>query len=736
MSDDSKNVPRTVSVLVPTPSPVPYTYALPDGVSADPGAIVQVPLGPRQVAGIVWEAGDNGNDIDPAKLRPVTTVFDCPTLTPDMRRFIAWVSRYTLSAPGMVARMVLRAPAAFEPEAPVAGLALTDERPQRMTSARERVVALAAESSPMAWTRSGLAHAAGVSLSVVDGLAAAGTFEAVTLPPTAIVAPPDPNHGPPDLHDSQARAAEALTGDIQADRFAATLLEGVTGAGKTEVYFEAIAACLALGRQALVLLPEIALSAAWLERFASRFGVAPAVWHSDVPPPRRRVTWQAVADGSAGIVVGARSALFLPYPKLGLIIVDEEHEAAFKQEEGVPYHARDMAVARGQLAGHAVVLASATPSLETHWNMRRGRYQALNLPDRHGAAELPTIEAVDMRIDPPAAGTWLAPPLAAAIKANLAAGEQSLLFLNRRGYAPLTLCRACGHRYQCPNCTAWLVEHRRLGRLQCHHCGHMVPTPKTCESCGADDALVACGPGIERVTEEVAALVPEARILAVSSDTLRGPAAGAALQQAMADHEIDILVGTQVLAKGHHFPGLTLVGVVDADLGLDGGDLRAAERTFQLIVQVAGRAGRAAQPGRVLLQSYRPDHPVIRAVCKGDRDGFVEAELEARAAYEMPPIGRLVAIVISGRDPIAVEDVGRALGRAAPRLESGPEKFVHVFGPAPAPLAMVRGRHRRRLLLHAGRAVRVQPLIREWLGQVKAPASTRVMIDVDPYSFL
>ncbi len=405
MSDDSKNVPRTVSVLVPTPSPVPYTYALPDGVSADPGAIVQVPLGPRQVAGIVWEAGDNGNDIDPAKLRPVTTVFDCPTLTPDMRRFIAWVSRYTLSAPGMVARMVLRAPAAFEPEAPVAGLALTDERPQRMTSARERVVALAAESSPMAWTRSGLAHAAGVSLSVVDGLAAAGTFEAVTLPPTAIVAPPDPNHGPPDLHDSQARAAEALTGDIQADRFAATLLEGVTGAGKTEVYFEAIAAAVSAGRQVLVMLPEIALTQAFIDRFEARFGAPPAPWHSDLPPKTREKVWRQVAEGSVEVVAGARSALFLPFADLGLVIVDEEHDAAYKQEDRVYYNARDMAVVRAKLADCPVVLVSATPSVETRHNALEGRYRHLRLDRRHADAALPDVALVDMRQNPPGAGS-------------------------------------------------------------------------------------------------------------------------------------------------------------------------------------------------------------------------------------------------------------------------------------------------------------------------------------------
>jgi primosomal protein N' (replication factor Y) (superfamily II helicase) len=441
--------------------------------------------------------------------------------------------------------------------------------------------------------------------------------------------------------------------------------------------------------------------------------------------------WHAVAGNRAPVVVGARSALFLPYADLGLIVVDEEHDQAFKQEDGVSYHARDMAVVRGSLGGFPVVLSSATPSLETVVNAETGRYGRAVLTMRHGAAELPRIGAIDLRCDPPPAGRWLSPVLEQAIKTTLAGGEQAMLFLNRRGYAPLTLCRACGHRMQCPNCTAWLVEHRFERRLQCHHCGYKTALPMECPSCHAERSLQPCGPGVERVAEEAAELFPAARTLIVASDTIPGPAAAAEMIRQIAEREVDLVIGTQIVAKGHHFPMLTLVGVIDADLGLSGGDLRAAERTWQLLAQVAGRAGRAERPGQVLLQSYAPEQPVIAALVAGDRDAFLEREQAARRAAGMPPFGRLAALIIAGRDGDAVVQTGRALARAAPR---GPD--IQVLGPAPAPLAMLRGRHRHRLLLKAERGVNVSAVVREWLGKLKLPGSVRIQIDIDPYSFL
>jgi primosomal protein N' (replication factor Y) len=562
-------------------------------------------------------------------------------------------------------------------------------------------------------------------------MAAAGLIAPALLPRSPAFPRPDPGFAHTAFAGEQGAAAARLREAVAARRFGVTLLEGVTGSGKTEVYLDAIAEALQQGRQALVLLPEIALSTQWLERFQRRFGAPPALWHSELSPRTRRVTWRAVAEGEAKVLVGARSALFLPFPDLGLIVVDEEHETAFKQEEGVIYHARDMAVVRARLEEAACVLVSATPSLESVHNAETGRYARLGLPVRHGGAAMPAIRALDLRATPPERGRFLAPPLVAAIRATLERGEQAMLFLNRRGYAPLTLCRACGHRMQCPNCTAWLVEHRAQRRLLCHHCGHTEPTPPACPACGAEHSLVPIGPGVERIQEEAAELFPEARRLVMASDTLPGPAAAAEAARRIAEREVDLIIGTQVVAKGWHFPHLTLVGVVDADLGLAGGDLRAAERTMQLLHQVAGRAGRASAPGEVWLQSFAPEHPVMAALVADDFPGFLKAEAAQRAPGLWPPFGRLAALIVSSEDARAAERTARDLGLAAPHGQG-----VQVLGPAPAPLALLRGRHRHRLLLKAPRDTRVQPLLRDWLARVKIPSEVRVQVDVDPVGFL
>jgi primosomal protein N' (replication factor Y) len=519
---------------------------------------------------------------------------------------------------------------------------------------------------------------------------------------------------------------------VQAAEFAPFLLHGVTGSGKTEVYFEAIAEALRMGSQTLVLLPEIALTEPFLKRFAARFGCEPVAWHSGLRSSQRRRAWRAIASGEAKVVVGARSALFLPYRQLGLLVVDEAHEVSFKQEDGVQYHARDVAVMRAKLEQVPVILASATPAIETRHMAEIGVYREVKLPDRYGAAELPDIRAIDLIQDTPPRGRWLAPSLVAELQANLDAGEQSLLFLNRRGYAPLTLCRACGHRFQCPNCTAWMVEHRLVHRLACHHCGHLMAPPRLCPECEEPDALVPVGPGVERIADEVKALFPDARTAVVTSDTIWSPAKAAEFVGRMEAGAIDIVVGTQLVTKGYHFPNLTLVGVVDADLGLSGGDLRAAERSFQQISQVSGRAGRGEKSGRVLVQTHEPGARVIAALVSGDAEGFYEAETDARREAAMPPFGRLAGIIVSSENLAEATEAARLIGRSAP---SSIENMA-VFGPAPAPLAMLRGRHRQRLLVHAARAVPVQDILRDWLGALELPKSVRVAVDVDPYSFL
>ena len=727
MTKDSP-VARTVPVLVPMPAERPYSYAVPDGMEVEPGSIVRVPLGPREVGAVVWDGP--GEAVAPRKLRPISLVFDCPPLTEETRRFVDWVAAYTLTPPGLVARMLLRVPAAFDPEPPVEGLEYAGHDPDRLTPARRRVLELAGDG--MAWTRSGLAHAAGVSSSVVDGLSAQGVFRPVMLPPRPIVAPPDPDYAAPELTADQAAAAAELTGSVERGGYSATLIDGVTGSGKTETYFEAIAAALRAGRQVLILMPEIALTQAFLDRFHDRFGAKPAEWHSDVPPRGRERVWRQVAEGAVRVVAGARSALFLPFRELGLIVVDEEHDTAYKQEDRVFYNARDMAVVRGHIGDFPVMLASATPSVETRVNADRGRYRRVALPARFAGAALPDIATIDMRRHPPARGGFLSPVLLSRMKDTLARGEQSLLFLNRRGYAPLTLCRVCGHRFQCPDCSAWLVEHRFRGQLVCHHCGHHEPRPEACPECGALDHLVACGPGIERIAEEVVGHFPDARTIVLSSDLVGGTKRLRLELEAIAKGEADIVVGTQLVAKGHNFPNMTLVGVVDADLGLANGDPRAAERTFQLLSQVTGRAGRTGKKSHGLIQTFQPAHPVMQALASGDAETFYAREIAERERAGMPPFGRLAAFVVSAATRHEAEGYARELRRAAPDMAG-----VEVLGPAEAPLSLLAGRHRFRLLLHGERRANMQDFIRALLAAAPRPrGSVRVQVDIDPQSFL
>ena len=614
---------QRVRVLLPLPLEGAYDYRLPPELVAGPGCFVEVPLGGRVSLGVIWDDAPGPEQVAESRLRAVIAVKPAPPMPAPLRRLVDWVAAYTLSPPGAVLRMAMSAPAALEAPAAASGWRRVTGAQARLTPDRQKALdALGHATLP----GTEIARLAGISMGVVRGLASVGLIEPALMPRAAAFPRPLPDFAPPALRPEQAFAAAALRESVGARRFEVTLLEGVTGSGKTEVYLDAVAETLRRGRQALVLLPEIALSTQWLARFERRFGAPPALWHSELSPRTRRVTWRAVAEGDAPVLVGARSALFLPFPDLGLIVVDEEHETAFKQEEGVIYHARDMAVVRARLEAATCVLVSATPSLESVTNAGAGRYRRLALPVRHGGAAMAEVSAIDLRQHPPERGRFLAPPLIAAVTETLARGEQAMLFLNRRGYAPLTLCRACGHRMQCPNCTAWLVEHRAQRRLLCHHCGHTAPTPPACPECDAEHSLVPIGPGVERIQEEVAELFPEARRLVMASDTIPGPAAAAEAARQIEAREVDLIIGTQIVAKGWHFPHLTLVGVVDADLGLGGGDLRAGERTMQLLHQVAGRAGREEKPGRVLLQSFSPEHPVMQALIRDDFPGFLKAE--------------------------------------------------------------------------------------------------------------
>ncbi len=721
---------RIVDVLIPVALDHAYSYRVPAELALAPGDLVRVALGTRECTGVVWADNETPNPRLDNRLKDVAARLDIKPLRPELRKFVDWVSGYTLSPRGMVLRMALRMGEHLGPERLRTGVRLVGPPPQRMTATRARVLRLIADG--LARGKSETAQEAGVSVGVIDGLIDEGTLEVLELPVAPLVGRPDPTYGPPDFTAPQADAGAALRAAVADGAFSVTLLDGVTGSGKTEVYFEAIAEALGRGRQSLILMPEIALTGQFLDRFAARFGVRPAEWHSELSPRRRARTWHAVAAGDVPVVVGARSALFLPYASLGLIIVDEEHDAAYKQEDGVHYHARDMAVVRAHLAGFPIVLASATPSVETEVNARRGRYRRLPLPERFGGAHLPAIEAIDLTREGPPRGRFVAPRLAEAVKIALERKEQALLFLNRRGYAPLTLCRACGFRFSCPSCDAWLVDHRFRRQLVCHHCGFAQPRPPVCPKCQAADSFVACGPGVERLAEEAAALFPGARMLVLSSDLVATAERMREELKEVAEGHVDVVIGTQLVAKGHHFPKLNLVGIVDADLGLANGDPRAAERTFQLLHQVSGRAGRETGRGYGFLQTHQPNHPVMRALIAGDREAFYATEIEARERALYPPFGRLASLVISGPDRPSTEGFARRLAGAAPAQEA-----VRVLGPAEAPIAVVRGRHRFRLLVKAARAFDLPAYLRGWLRHApKAATGVKLDVDVDPMSFL
>jgi primosomal protein N' (replication factor Y) len=719
---------RVVDVLVPVALDQAYSYRVPDGMELAPGDVVAVPLGARDCLGVVWADNPNPNPRLHNRLKDVDAKADVPPLKPELRSFVDWVANYTLASRGMVLRMALRM-GDLGPARERVGVRLAGAMPQRMTPARRRVLDALADG--FVRSKAEAAQEAGVSAGVINGLIDDGVLETVVLPPEPLMRAPDPDFRKPDFSLAQLAAADALRTTVDQGGYTVSLLDGVTGSGKTEVYFEAVAETIRRGHQTLVLMPEIALTAGFLDRFAQRFGVRPVEWHSQLAPRKRARTWEAVARNEVPVIVGARSALFLPYADLGLIVVDEEHDGAYKQEDGAHYHARDMAVVRGSIAKFPVILASATPSVESEVNARRGRYRRVHLPERFGGAHLPHIEPIDMRTEGPPRGRFISPRLAEAVQIVLEKREQALLFLNRRGYAPLTLCRACGLRLQCPNCDSWLVDHRFKRRLVCHHCGYAVPPPTECPKCHATDSFAAVGPGVERLHQEAVDLFPGARILVLSSDLVESIERLRSELDDVAEGRFDIVIGTQLVAKGHHFPKLNLVGIVDADLGLGNGDPRAAERTFQLLHQVTGRAGREEGRGIGYLQTHQPEHPVMRALILGDREAFYQNEIEQRERTGYPPFGRLASLIVSAGDKHAAEAYGRTLVSLAPKDEQ-----VRVLGPAEAPVAVVRGRHRYRLLVKAPRAYDLSGYLRDWLAAApKTKGNLQLEVDVDPMSF-
>lgn len=716
-------------VLVTQPIDKNYDYLIPDSMDIEAGDYVLVPLGPREVVGVVWGIED-APEAPSKKLKSILTKYDILPMTQLVREFIDWVAKYNMIERGSVLKMAVPIKEALEQQKGVTAYTIGMIADDVIFAPKQqRVIDFLKNSKPRRLSE--IIEAAAVTSAVIKTLEKNGILKSVEIHAPVPCQFPDHEHGQKALTDTQYAIAKTLIGRVQHGGYEAFLLDGVTGSGKTETYFEAVSAALKKEKQVVILLPEIALSNAFIDRFKQRFGCAPALWHSSLTPAQRKNTWRGIASGETKVIVGARSALFLPYPELGLMIVDEEHDGAFKQEENGIYNARDMAVVRANLADIPIVLVSATPSLETMQNVWNGKYKHLEIASRYGAASKPDIKIVDMRVDKPERQHFIAPTLKEAIIRNLEKNEQVLLFLNRRGYAPLTLCRTCGYRFECPRCTSWLVEHKAQNKLQCHHCGFEQRVPEACPSCHDVNSLAACGPGVERIAEEVKEYFPEARSLILASDVTDTHEKITSALNAIHDHEVDIIIGTQIIAKGHHFPRLTCVGIIDADLGLSGGDLRATEKSFHLLHQVAGRAGREKLKGEVYIQTFNPEHRVMQTLANDDRDEFLKVEADEREAAHMPPFTRLVSLILAGESEGQVKLIAEDIVRKAPRVEG-----IGILGPAQAQMYRIRGRYRYRILVRAEKNLNVQKYLSEWLDPIRIPSSVRLAVDIDPQSFL
>lgn len=716
-----------VSVLTTEPIGKMLAYKVPHHGCAL-GAFALVPLGHRVVLGVVWSV--NLDEISSHKVKKIKKILDFNPMSLEMMEFIERFASYTITPLSAVFRLVTRvnklgSESNFEKKY----LFVTDKI-KRLTIARKKVLEFMKLNADLKFNINEITKKCAVSPSVVYGLEAINALEVNYYDRDKSFPKLDLLLKGKQLSKDQKFALEKIRGS---KRHNAILLKGVTGSGKTEVYLESIADCIKQNKQALVLLPEIGLTSEFLSRVEERFGAMPGEWHSGISLTNRRRVWKSVSKGDVQLIVGARSALFLPFKDLGLIVVDEEHDHSYKQDDGVLYNARDMAVLRGVINSARVILASATPSLESWVNVEKGKYLGVDLSFRYGGALIPKIKTIDMRLEKLERGNWISPTLVDQIRERLIKGEQSLLFLNRRGFAPITLCQSCGEQVSCNQCDSRMVQHKKLNRIMCHQCGNINSIPEKCTTCGSQGTLSAIGPGIERLGIEVQRLFSDAKIAVLSSDLQKTAIVLKEQLIKIAHGEIDIVVGTQLIAKGHNFPNLTLVGVIDADLGLQGADLRAAEKTFQMISQVSGRAGRDLKAGETFIQTYQPDHRVIKAIVDSDLEDFWRLEAIDRKKAKVPPFGRFVSIIIYGVNLKKVEEVGRALLKNGRMLRA---LGIQVFGPAPAPISRIKGMYRNRMLIKADLQTSVQKPLRDWVLKSKTINGVKIKIDIDPYNFL
>lgn len=704
-----------------------FDYAVPNGIILKLGDFVEVPLGGQNKIGIVWGFDTPKTNIE--KIKPIKSKLNISPLSAELMNFIEWVAKYLVVYRGNILSQVLRPYEALLNGPYINKITLGDKFDEKLTPQRKTIIEFL-KGKNASYTRKELSDETKVSMATIGAMIKNSMLIETKVEVDLPFESPNLLGNTAQLNSQQEAAKNAI---IEAKGFAPFLLDGVTGSGKTEVYLEAIAQILEQDKnsQILILLPEIALTQAVIARIEERFKAKPIEWHNEISMPNKRRAWRQINNGNAKIIIGARSALFLPFKNLQAIIVDEEHDTSYKQDDGLRYQARDLAVVRAKFANAKIILASATPSLETRNNANTNKYRHLLLTNRFGSAALPNIELVNLKDFPPPKDKWLSPLMIEAIADSLSRKEQALLFLNRRGFAPVVLCKKCGHRFMSPNSSSWLVEHKYSNRLVCHLTGYSIPKPINCPECNGYDSLTSIGPGVERIALEAKEIFPNAKIEVFSSDIAQNPKSVRELIERMENGEIDILVGTQIVAKGHNFPLLTFVGIVDGDLGLKGGDPRAGERTYQLLTQVAGRAGRTGLKSKAMIQTFYPENDAFQALLNNDREGFLNIETQMRSMAGLPPFGRLACLHIMAKNETALNEAKEIVNNALINAEG-----IEIWGPAPPPIALVRGWHRLRYLVRAEKNVDLSAFILAWRKRIKLPPSIRLIIDIEPYSFL
>ena len=661
---------KIINVLLPLPFNQTFQYLCNEDEKIELGDFILVPFKNKIVTGCIWENKSKlKKRLPKKKIRNIEKKLNFSPLNKNNRDFIVWVSDYTMNNLGATLKLCLSIKQIFVKK--------------KIEKIKERFLDLSSDK-----------HL---------------------------------------LTKEQLNAKQYIFNKINNKKFSTIVIDGVAGSGKTEVYFEAINKCLIQRKQVLVLLPEISMTTQWFDRFKKRFKIDPLLWHSDIKVSEKIKIWKSVIDGNSNIIVGARSSLFLPFKNLGLIIIDEEHDQSFKQEEGVIYNARDMAVVRAKISNIPIILCSATISIETKLNILEKKYEVVKLKERYGEAGLPEVKIIDLVETPPEKGMWLSEEVHNELKKTIESGNQALFFLNRRGFAPYVFCNSCYKKILCQNCDVGLVYHKKIDNLICHHCGYkssLENNKKNCKEFEKKCDLFLYGPGVEKIYEEIKKKDKNLNIEILTSDVMQKKGQGETILRKFEREEINVIIGTQILAKGHHFPKLTLVVVVDADFGFIGGDLRAAEKTFQLLTQVSGRSGRSKLPGKVLIQSAMSDNLILKNIKEFDLNGFFLEELNIRKESGLPPFKKLCSLMLVSKNEKKLNDFCRKM-----KVNIEQSNEFEVLGPAPPFISYVRGKHRKRFIVRCSRNKNIQKFVSIWLKKLQIPFDLKISIDIDPYNF-